>query len=235
MNRGIKLQSAETQELYIYGEIGAPEWLDGITSNDVAGLLLQADSSQPLLVRINSLGGLAYEGIAIYNLLNQWAGTVNVRVDSIAASAASLIAMAGEKITMATGAMLNIHDPWALTVGPADEHRQAAAELDTYADSLVAIYSERTGMDGDAVRDVMRADTTYSADDAIEAGFATDKTSQTAVAACKDDAVFQVFETEQRVAAWGSLLKPVPQFSAADTVRIGLALTQARAQDTIIA
>ena len=109
-------------EIVIDGVVGeAPN-----TATDVRAALR---AGGPVTVSVNSPGGVATEGLAIYNVLKAHAGRVDVVVDSIAASAASLIAMAGDSIAMRDGAMIMIHDPSAVTVGTAADHQKSAAVL----------------------------------------------------------------------------------------------------------
>lgn len=153
--------------LYIYGAIGE-EW-DGLTDRQIAAQLDEFGDG-PLTVRINSPGGVAYEGLAIYNLLKE--REPNVIVDGLAASAASVIAMAGKDITMSTGSNMMIHDAWGLAIGNAVEMRQMADTLDTLSDSLAEVYAERMG-DHEQARELMRAETWFNAQGAVDAGFAS--------------------------------------------------------------
>lgn len=150
----------------ISGVIGDP--LDGLTHEEVASRL---DGHRgPLEVILHSPGGIAYEGVAIYHLLKPLQPVV--RVTGIAASAASVIAMAGREIIMATGAEMMIHDAWGGVIGGADELRAYAKHLDKLSESIADIYAA-AGVDRSAVRQAMRAETWYSAAEAVEFGLAT--------------------------------------------------------------
>lgn len=156
--------------LEIYGAIG-DDW-DGITDKQVTGFLANMEDG-PLTVRINSPGGYVSVGKTIYNRLKEYEPTVIV--DGLAASAASVIAMAGKEIVMATGATMMIHDAWGLTIGPASEHEKATKELDLESDAIAAIYAERTGLDAGEIRQMMLEETWFDEQGAIDAGFATKK------------------------------------------------------------
>jgi ATP-dependent protease ClpP protease subunit len=115
----------ERAELRIYGDIG--ESWDSEESNDAHTLAEKLDGlAGPLDVRINSFGGSVADGLAIYNALSRYAGRVTAHIDGVAYSIASLIAMAGAEIRMASNAMLMVHAPWGMTVGNAPEMREMA-------------------------------------------------------------------------------------------------------------
>lgn len=162
-------------EIYLYGSVGMSWWdEDYFTAKTVRDQL--AGMSGPLTVRINSGGGIATEGQAIYTALRGYDGPVNVVIEGIAASAASLIAMAGDTITMSLGAILMIHDPASWYVegrGTEDDHLQAATALRVTANAYAGIYAKRAGISVDEARAVMKAETYYDGAAAVEAGFAT--------------------------------------------------------------
>ena len=162
-------------ELQLYGSVGDSWWEeDYFTAAQVRASL--KGMSGPLTVRINSGGGIATEGQAIYTALKDYPDRVTVIVDGVAASAASLIAMAGDDIVMRLGSWMLIHDPaqmFGYGRGTADDHRELAAFLDKIAVSYAAIYAKRSGMDIQASREVMRVETVYIGDEAVAAGFAT--------------------------------------------------------------
>ncbi|MEZ5769904.1 MAG: Clp protease ClpP [Paracoccaceae bacterium] len=126
-----------------------------------------------ITVRINSAGGYTDDGIAIYNALTAHKGLVSVVVDGIAASAASVIAMAGDTITMRAGALMMIHDPAGLTWGDAAAHEKSRATLDKLADLMAGIYADRTGGDAAAIRADMREEVWMTGEEAVAAGYAT--------------------------------------------------------------
>jgi enoyl-CoA hydratase/carnithine racemase len=125
-------------------------------------------------VEINSPGGDVFAALAIYNALKSSGKDVAVKVLGVAASAASLIAMAGDKILMPKNSFMMIHNPWSSAIGNADELRQTAETLDKIGQSLKATYAAKTGM-GDAELSAMLAkDTWLTADEALAMGFATE-------------------------------------------------------------
>jgi ATP-dependent protease ClpP protease subunit len=162
-------------ELLLYGSVGDSWWDEEFfTAASVRAAL--KGMSGPLTVRINSGGGIASEGQAIYTALKDYDGEVTVVVDGVAASAASLIAMAGDEIVMRMGSWMLVHDPaqwFGAGRGTADDHMALAGFLDKIAVSYASIYAKRSGMDIQVAREVMRAETVYTGEEAVAAGFAT--------------------------------------------------------------
>lgn len=164
-------KSGDTLTLNIYGSIGENWNGDGITAQTVSDAL-KADSKS-ITVRVNSPGGSAFDGVAIYNLLKSASRPVAVIVDGMAASAASIIAMAGDTITMATGSVMMVHEGQAMAFGAADDMRKMADTLDTVTSSIADIYVARTGLKKSDVLDMQNAETWMTAEEAVEMGFAT--------------------------------------------------------------
>lgn len=160
-------------ELLIYSDIGDSFFGDSVSAISVKAQLDKMPEGD-LSVRINSPGGSVFDGFAIYNLIKQRPGNTTVYVDGLAASAASIIAMAGDTIVMANNALMMIHDPWAMAMGSADEMRDTANLLDKIKGSIVSTYASRTGVDGDEVATMMANETWMNASEAIELGFATE-------------------------------------------------------------
>lgn len=158
-------------KLRLYGVIG--DEVDGLTAAAVAARLDEADSSDSLEVRINSAGGLISEGLAIYQMLAQWPGETVIHVDGLAASMASLIAMAGDRIEIAKGAMMMIHNPSNVTMGDAEEHRRTMTALEKMGRQIADIYAERSGQAVARVVEMMAEETWMTAEEAVELGFAT--------------------------------------------------------------
>ncbi|MCW2496339.1 head maturation protease, ClpP-related [Jatrophihabitans sp.] len=139
----------------------------GISAQDVDRALKQLGDVDTLNVRINSPGGQATEGVAIANVLRSHPAAVHVTVMGIAASAASVIAAAGDVVTMAPGSMLMVHDASDFVYGRADEMRGAAQALDVISDSYAGLYALKAGGTADDWRAVMKAETWMTAEDAI--------------------------------------------------------------------
>lgn len=161
--------------LDVFDFIGA-DWMgEGITAKSVARALADAGDAERIVVRINSPGGEVFEGTAIYNQLKGIATekTVRVEVHGLAASMASVIAMAGDEIIMAEGAMMMIHNPWSFAIGDEHEMRKQADLLAKLKDSAIDIYAQRTGKRPRQIASMMDDETWMTASEAVENGFAT--------------------------------------------------------------
>jgi ATP-dependent Clp endopeptidase proteolytic subunit ClpP len=155
----------DTTIIDIYDEIG---WF-GTSAADFIHDLRQVKTPN-IELHINSPGGDVFDGVAIYTSLRQHKAQVHVIIDSLAASAASFIAMAGDQITAMANAMLMIHDPWGLVIGNAADMREMGDLLDKHGDNIAAIYANRAGGTVADWREAMLAETWYLADEAKEAG-----------------------------------------------------------------
>ena len=161
-------EQAETvAEVHIYDEIGY--W--GTSAKDFAQQLAELDVDR-IQLRINSPGGNAWDGVAIMNTLRRHRARVEVTVDGVAASAASLIAMAGDHIVMNRSSQMMIHDTSGMAWGNAATMRETADLLDKLSDSYADAYAKRAGGTRGQWREVMRAETWYTAEEATLAGLA---------------------------------------------------------------
>jgi ATP-dependent protease ClpP protease subunit len=159
----------EQADVYLYDEIGF--W--GTTAKDFTRLI-NGLAVKEILLHLNSPGGEAWEGQAIYHALKDHPALVKVRVEGIAASAASTVAMAADPghLVMAPHSMLMIHDPWGITAGDAREHTKSAAMLDKLGDAIAGFYHDRAGGTEREWRNLMLAETWYSDREAVDAGLA---------------------------------------------------------------
>lgn len=157
-------------DLFLYDVIG-PSELGMISAMDVIDALGPMEGKDVNL-RIMSYGGSVDQGVAIYNAIRRRRGKTKVYIDSIAASIASVIAMAGDQIIMNKGSKMMIHDPWTIAVGNSMQMRKMADQLDTYAEGILDIYVERSKRPKFEVQEMMRAETWMTAEQAIALGFA---------------------------------------------------------------
>lgn len=155
--------------LSIFDEIGF--W--GVQAKDFIASLGQVQGNT-LNVEINSPGGDVFAGLAIYNALKGSGKEIVVKVMGVAASAASLIAMAGDKIVMPKNTFLMVHNPWSVAMGNAEELRQTADTLDKIGESLKATYAAKTGLSDEELSTMLATDTWLTADEALAKGFATE-------------------------------------------------------------
>lgn len=132
---------------------------------------IQYAGGQDLEVHISSVGGSLFDAIAIYDMLKKYPGKVTTYIDAIAASAASVVAMAGQTVIMGKYALLMIHKPSTAQYGTADDMEAAAAKLNISQSRLVAIYMDKTGLDEETINSLVNAETWLSADQAKDLGF----------------------------------------------------------------
>lgn len=158
------------QELTLSGTVGADWFDDGFTHPQIVQALAGLEGD--IVVRLNSGGGYAADGAAIHATFVSYPGKVTIIVEGIAASAASLIAMAGDRIVMADGAVMMIHDPENFTIGNSEDHQKTIDELEAYATAYAKVYAARSGKTMDECRAIMKATTWFNGDEAVAAGFA---------------------------------------------------------------
>lgn len=157
----------EEAVVYIYDSIGF--W--GVEAEAFVKEF-DAITSKSIVIRINSPGGSVFDGMAIYNAIKRHPATVRAVVDGLAASMASLIALAADTVEMSRFAMFMIHNPWGIAIGDAEDMRAEAEILEKLTGQAVAIYADSSNLTAGEVRSAMTATTWYTAEEAEEAGFA---------------------------------------------------------------
>lgn len=170
-------------EVSIFDEIGG----FGVQLGDFKRDLDAVRESKSIRVLLNSPGGSVFDGLAIYNLLAGMREKVQIEVLGIAASAASVIAMAGSTRTMRDGSFLMIHNPWGMTIGNAADMREMAGTLDKVAGELVNIYAANSALTREEAQAAMDAETWYTAAEAEEAGFVDGVKTEEKIAAMAFD------------------------------------------------
>jgi ATP-dependent Clp protease protease subunit len=166
-----KAGQPKTGEVYIYEDVGA-SWFGGVSAKDFALALAGLGAVDQIDVRINSYGGDVFEGLAMYRNLVDHPAHVTTYIDGIAASIASVIAMAGNEIFIAEAGQIMIHNAWMVTLGDDQEHMTNAQRLKVISASIADIYVARTGQPVDKVASWMREETDMTAQVAVERGFA---------------------------------------------------------------
>ncbi|TWG97012.1 Protease subunit of ATP-dependent Clp proteases [Ochrobactrum sp. J50] len=156
----------------MFDVIGEDGWTGGGVTASRISAALRSIGNKDITVRINSPGGDMFEGIAIYNLLRAHPAKVTVEVLGWAASAASIIAMAGDVIRMGLGSFMMVHNAWGVVIGNRHDMREAASLFDEFDVALADIYHARTGMDRIGIERLMDAETFMTAAQAVEYGFA---------------------------------------------------------------
>lgn len=167
----IRAASPGDNEISILDVIGADFWGEGVTAKRIAAALRQI-GDQDVIVNINSPGGDVFEGLAIYSLLREHKAKVTVRVLGLAASAASVIAMAGDEIQIARAGFLMIHNTWVVAAGDRNALHETADMLEPFDAALADIYAAQSGIDGAEIRQMLDRETWIGGADAVEKGFA---------------------------------------------------------------
>lgn len=178
MNRGDRTpayhaeasEDGKTAEMHLYDVIG-DEWFGCIGAKTVAKFLDAHGDLEELTLRINSPGGDVFEGMAIYNKLRDHKALVNVYIDGVAASIASVIAMCGDEIHIGSNASMFIHNPWGCMCGESDDFEKAANILNTMKQQIVNTYAARSGASEDDIVKMMDDETYLTAEDAKAKGF----------------------------------------------------------------
>lgn len=170
-----KQASANEDVLRLYGAVGDDWDENSITAHNVANYL---KGKQDITVSINSCGGSYFEGVSIYNLLRAHPHKVTVQVIGDAASAASIIAMAGDDILMGDGAFMMIHNAWGVCIGNRQDLKNSIDLLENLDNAMADLYVARTGKDKAEIVAMMDAETWFSADEAVAQGFATARLHQ---------------------------------------------------------
>jgi ATP-dependent Clp endopeptidase proteolytic subunit ClpP len=207
--------------LSIFDEIGF--W--GVQAKDFIKDLA-AVKSKVLNVEISSPGGDVFAGLAIYNALKGSGKEIRVKVVGVAASAASLIAMAGDKIVMPKNTFLMVHNPWSMAIGNADELRDTADTLDKIGSSLQAIYVAKTGQSEEKIKELLSKDTWLTAEESLELGFATEIVDDIKAKASFDMARADLPENV-KAAMKLSAADPEPEAEEDDTDHADAAIEQA--------
>lgn len=195
------LAAPNAAEISIYDQIGM--W--GVTAKQFIGDLKALGDVKDITLSINSPGGSVFDGLTIYNALRASGANVTVKVMGIAASIASIIAMAGKKIIMPENAFMMIHNPLNAIYGTADDMREMADILDKVGSSLVATYVARTGKSEEEVKALMDAETYMTAAEAKELGFADE-----VIPAVEAKAAFEVDRLPENVRALFLAQQPEP-------------------------
>lgn len=194
--------------LILEGPIASETWWgDEVTPQAFRDELKQINSNK-LTVQINSTGGDVWAGISIHDTLKELDAEVTVKVSGLAASIASVIAMAGDKIVMTPGSTMMIHRASMLAMGNADDMQKAIDMLETVEDGIVSIYVDRTGQTKEAVKDMLDAETWMSAEKAVELGFADEvvnpKKDEEPVNAFNGNFAFSMSATKESLESFAS-------------------------------
>ena len=178
--------STNSADIYIFDEIGAY----GITAK---GFIeeIKAYKDSPINLHINCIGGDVFEGMAIYNVLKKRTAKTTIYIEGIAASMGSVIALAGDEVIMAENSLFMIHNAWGGAMGEANEMRKTAALLEKISSEIADIYTKKTRLPYDKVKDMMDEETWLSAEEAFNFGFVDSISDAIKVAAKYDVSKFK--------------------------------------------
>ncbi len=161
-------EDPKVADVYVYDAIGG--WM-GVNSDDFVRDVAALDVDR-IVLHLNTPGGDVFEGVAMANVLRAHPATVTVMVDGLAASAGSVVAMAGDEIVMGVGSQMMVHDAWGLSIGNAADMAKSAETLRSVSDSIASTYAARAGGTAADWRATMIAETWYTAEEAVAAGLA---------------------------------------------------------------
>jgi ATP-dependent Clp protease protease subunit len=170
-NTGVRAASDDDATISIFEQIGAGFFTEGVTVKRIAAAL-RSIGERKVVVNINSPGGDFFEGLAIYNLLREHRGDITVNVLGLAASAAAVIAMAGDTVRIARAGFLMIHNTWVLAEGDRHDMRAVADWLEPFDASARDIFASRTGLEEKEVGKMLDRETWIGGADAVAKGFA---------------------------------------------------------------
>ncbi|MFN3930832.1 MAG: head maturation protease, ClpP-related [Brevundimonas sp.] len=168
---GVRALGIGDNVITMFDSVGEDPWTGGgITAKKVAAQLRAIGG--PVEIQLNSPGGDMFEGIAIYNVLREHPHPVTIKVMGVAASAASIIAMAGDHVEIGASSFLMIHNCWIMAVGNRNALREAAEWLEPFDAAMTSVYAQRTGLAADVITKMLDDETWLSGSIAIEKGFA---------------------------------------------------------------
>jgi ATP-dependent Clp endopeptidase proteolytic subunit ClpP len=171
-------------EIWIYEAIGEDFWSGGGVTAKKFQEEISAIKAKQIDVHINSPGGSVFDGVTIYNLLKQHEAKITSYIDGLAASIASVIALAGDQIIMAENALFMIHNPSGFVMGTSTDMRKMADVLDKIRSTMSGVYSGKSGKPEDEINGLMDNETWMTASEAKEAGFIDDIAEEMDMAAC---------------------------------------------------
>ena len=188
----IQNKASKTADVYIFDEIGAY----GVTAQDFIAEIKDL-KDMPINLRINSLGGDVFNGMAIYNVIKKRKYNTTVYVEGIAASIATIIALGADEVVMSENSLFMIHNAWGGTMGDAKDMRKSAATLEKISAELTEIYVKKTGLSYDRVAEMMDEETWLNAEEALELGFVDTISDAIKIAAKYDVSKFKNITQEE--------------------------------------
>lgn len=184
-------ENEKEAEILLYGVIGDDGYWDEVTSKEFANELKEIEDAKTINVRVNSPGGDVFAGQAIYSMLKRCKSEVIGTVDGVAASIASLVLMACDKIIMPKNSMMMIHKPWTYTSGNANDLSKTIETLNKVEEAMLTAYVDKTGLPEDEIKSLLADETWLTAELAVAKGFA-DEIEETEVNACLNGSTLEI-------------------------------------------
>ncbi len=176
----VRNKSVTQAEIMLYGAIGESYFEDSISAKRFSEELSKLPATvNEIHLRINSPGGDVFDGVTIYNRLKQHKAKVTVYIDGLAASIASIIALAGDDIIMGEGALYMVHLPWTMALGNRNDLDNVVNRLMDIEEQMVGIYSRRSGIDRGEIKAMLEKETWLDSEQALKLGFVTAKMEET--------------------------------------------------------
>ena len=188
----IQNKAGTTADVYIFDEIGTY----GVTAQEFITDIKDLKDT-PINLRINSLGGDVFDGMAMYNVIKRREAKTTVYIEGIAASIATIIALGADEVVMAENSLFMIHNAWGGTMGESKDMRKTADTLDKITSELTDIYRKKTGLSYDALAEMMDEETWLNANEAYELGFIDTISDSIKVAAKYDVSKFKNITQEE--------------------------------------
>ncbi|MDO5658298.1 MAG: Clp protease ClpP [Paracoccus sp. (in: a-proteobacteria)] len=171
-NEGLRAEGDDRSNVIsVLDVIGENYWGEGVSAKRI-GAALRSIKADEIIVDINSPGGDFFEGVAIYNMLRQDSRKITVRILGLAASAASVIAMAGDEVQIGRAGFLMVHNAWVVAVGNRHDMAEAARQMEPFDDAMAAVYAAKAGVQRSVAAGWMDDETFFNGEAAIEAGLA---------------------------------------------------------------
>jgi len=188
----IQNKAGETADIYIFDEIGTY----GVTAQDFISDIKDLKDT-PINLRINSIGGDVFDGMAMYNVIKKRGAKTTVYIEGIAASIATIIALGADEVVMAENSLFMIHNAWGGAMGEAKDMRKTAATLEKISDELTDIYMKKTGLSYEVLAEMMDEETWLNAQEAFDYGFVDTISDSIKVAAKYDVSKFKNITQEE--------------------------------------
>lgn len=184
-------KSEKEAQIDIYGEIGESFWGESKSASEFKKEIDKLGDVENITININSQGGSVFDGLAMYSILKRHKAFITTRVDGLAASAASFLIMASNKIIMPENAYLMIHNAWSIAMGNKKDFTKMADTLEKMDETIANIYSEYTGKDIEKIKEMMEEETWLNGTEAFELGFSNEIEQPMKLVACLDAKAFK--------------------------------------------